>query len=242
MNKGFIYVASKQRWFYNMACQSALSLKDCVPDAHITLYTHNDFIDKKSNIFDNIITEIPVHERTKMWACAKTPYEKTVYLDSDTFVHSDEIMDLFNYADEYDLSFVNLEKEVPGNVQWAFADKDLKLQFKYHGGLFVFRNKSLVLDFMSTWFTEYDKQVNNWNFPQYNPNNRKWDMLTLWRLFNEEQFSRFHSINVGIIDKKFHHTLPQGHNHNLIIDHYPKDMYFDREPDNGIHTTQEQTN
>lgn len=242
MTKGFIYVGSVQKLFYNMACMSALSLKDCSPDADITLFTHENFVDKKADIFDNIITDIPVHVRAKMWCSARSPYDYTVYLDSDTLIYESEIIDMLEYPEKHLLSFQNLNTGVSGEAAWQYVDHDMQKPMIYHGGVYAFRKDPLTQDFMQTWFDAYVQQVNEWNFDEYNPVNKDWDMLTLWRLFNEPQFERFHNVDVGIIDNKFNHSPWESPVDKIVVQHYTKMNYFYKDKTNASFAVEKSEN
>lgn len=220
MNKGYMYVASLHETFYDMACMSAESIKDFYPEANITLFTHEMFVTKRADIFDNIITGIPAHKRAKMWAAARTPYDSTAYLDCDTFIYSEDIKDLLDYNNDNDISFQLLQRGTEGRPEWAYADRKMTMRFKYHGGIYTFKKTDLTMDFFQTWFDEYHKQITQPLKPYLNPENSKWDMLTLWRLFNEKEFERFQKLKVGHIDDKYNCTSHSNPNENITIFHY----------------------
>ena len=80
-------VATLSKPFYDAAIMAAESLIDEVPDAKICFFTHKDWLeDRHKYLFDKIVTPVPVHCRTKLWALNQTPYDKTIYLDVDVFV------------------------------------------------------------------------------------------------------------------------------------------------------------
>lgn len=244
MNKGFLYVGSVQKWFYNMACMSARSLRDCSPNEKIVLFTHKSFVDKKADVFDEVITNIPVHSRAKMWACARTPFEHTAYIDSDTLIVSDEISDIFTEAKDNDIIFTPVLKNSAGRAEWQYADKEMKYPFICHGGIYVFKKSDLVIDFMQTWYDEYIKQrtTDNKNLQKYyNKDNLSWDMLTLWRLMNEEKFDRFKNLKISNeLDTKFNYT-PYNETYNFpVITHYLKSIYRNMDETNEIFAIKKQ--
>lgn len=222
--KGFIYVASVDFMFYKMACMSALSLRDCYPDADITLFTHKEFVDDKSSVFNNIITNIPFHKRAKMWCASNTPYEKTAYLDADTLVVDAEIKDIFDYIENHDLAFQKLNIGVAGKPSWEYGDKDQTQRFELHGGIYCFNKTSSTLDFFKTWFDEYHKQINFWGeeHEHLNPDCKKWDMLTLWRLRYEDKFFQYKKISLNYLPNKYNYTPWENIIESPVIMHYPK--------------------
>ena len=89
-SKGYIYVASLKKLYYELGIESATSLRDLYPEANITLFTHETFIDddRPYKIFDNVVTNIPIHRRAKMWCMARTPYDYTFYNDCAVHGHA----------------------------------------------------------------------------------------------------------------------------------------------------------
>ena len=55
-NNGFIYIGSLTKPYYDAAVMSAESVKDYWPEAKITLFTHEPWVNEKrdSKIFDKI--------------------------------------------------------------------------------------------------------------------------------------------------------------------------------------------
>ena len=81
---------------------SAFTVKRFIPNAHITLFT-----DKKIDcpLFDDIqIFQMSL--RCKQFLLDKTPYDKTIFLDSDTKVNHN-ITELFDILDKYDIAMAH---------------------------------------------------------------------------------------------------------------------------------------
>src|SRR6056300_444358 len=100
--KGFLIVASKQKGFYRYSKYLAESIKDFWPEANITFFTHEEWVQSEDyDLFDNIITEgIPDHIRAKLWALNKTPYDITAYLDADMICEHEDIKNIFDELPE----------------------------------------------------------------------------------------------------------------------------------------------
>lgn len=244
MTKGFLYVGSVRKWFYNMACMSADSLRDVAPDANIVLYTHESFVDSRAKSFDQIITNIPYHSRAKMWCCARSPFDQTAYIDSDTLIVSDEVTSIFDEAKDNDIAFTPVLPNSAGRAEWQYADKEMKHQLSCHGGIYVSKKTELVDDFLQTWFDEFHKQIttDNVSLQKYYPReNLAWDMLTLWRLMNEEKFSRFKKLKISNeLDTKFNYTPYNPVNNFPVITHYLKQLYRNMDKTNEIFALEEQ--
>lgn len=126
-NKGFLYVGSLSKPYYDAALMSGESIKDYFPDAHLTLFTHKDWVTPRAHrIFENVITDIPVHCRAKLWALDQTPYEKTVYMDADTYCESPRIVDIFDeLPDDYDM-VMTINRAYNAKVVYFTNDRELR--------------------------------------------------------------------------------------------------------------------
>jgi len=192
MNNGYIYVATVKKCFYESACYSALTLRDYYPDANITLFTHEKWVDKNSDVFDNVVTkDVPEDIRAKMWAMARTPYNKTFYLDADTEIRSSEISKVFDQLDEnYDLVMGQVREYAHAIVKFPGG------RFKWHCGVCVYNNKSVTLELMQDWYDFWVLQQehyknNTWDLDDTLYPRTKlwhWDTWTFWRLLNLEGY------------------------------------------------------
>ena len=101
MSRGYLIVSTMARSFYEGMVMAVESLKDEVPDAKVAVFTHEEWIrDEDRHLFDHIITPVPVHVRTKLWALPQSPFDQTIYLDADMFVLNNEIEEVFDYLDD----------------------------------------------------------------------------------------------------------------------------------------------
>lgn len=181
-NKGYIYVASLKKLYYELGIESATSLRDLYPEANITLFTHEKFVDddRPYKIFDNVITHIPIHRRAKMWCMARTPYDYTFYNDCDSFVLHPDISKVFDGMGDKVYMCKNLLHTVSSKVLTYF-DNDGNFPY-YHGAVAWYKKTDFNIEFMETWWDEYIKQLHGpWDLP-YDKIWQKYDMFTLWRL------------------------------------------------------------
>lgn len=213
-DKGFIYVASNNKLFYELSLFSAESLRTFYPNANITLFTHEAFVDDRAkSFFNNIITGIPVHSRAKMWCMARTPYQKTFYNDVDSQIISRKIRDVFDEIEDCDMFFTESYWYTTGNYKWAFFDKAQTIPVKYHGAVCCYNKNNLVLDFMQTWFDEYIKQkAEPWPYDFAHKEWKQFDMFTLWRLTSGKfkEFDRFKELNIKLGPKIYNATIHDG--------------------------------
>ena len=108
MEKGIIYIvysAQNNDKFYKETIHSINTLKKTNPNLPVTVFT-----DKKldCNLIDNtvIIPKNEVELRIKHKYLLKSPYEKTLYLDTDTHVNYD-INEMFDILDKYEIALVH---------------------------------------------------------------------------------------------------------------------------------------
>lgn len=207
---GFILVASRDRLYYELALNAVQSLKDYYPNSHVTLFAHKNFLDDRAKIFDNIITDIPIHKRAKMWCMARTPYERTVYIDVDCLIRHRDIAKIHDFLDECDMFFGSHLHYTTLDIKWSYIDIDKKIPVQYHGSMCGYRKSSLTLDFMQTWFDEYIAQVcSTWPYTEYYKEWQQFDMFTLWRMTCKkfEEFKRFDSLNIKLLDRRWNNTI-----------------------------------
>jgi hypothetical protein len=181
VKKGFLYVASLRRGYYLAAKNSALSLLDYFPEAKITLFTHEEWVeDEDYEIFENIITDgVPRHHRAKLWALDKTPYDITAYLDCDTEIVHEDITTIFDQIPK------NVDIIFTANRPYNAAITKLSNteEMTEHCGLFVYRHNPKTINLMSAWWGEYLKQQEpGYDHEHYPKEALEWDTFTMWRL------------------------------------------------------------
>jgi hypothetical protein len=94
--RGIIYIATWQK-FAEEACRSATSAKECMPDISI-----------ESELFEQVVPIAnPTHgSEDKILHIAKSPYQETLYLDSDTHM-VDDCREFFSLLERFDLAAVH---------------------------------------------------------------------------------------------------------------------------------------
>ena len=158
MTEGYLYVAYGEK-FIKEAIASASSLKKYHRDAHITLVT-TELIEE--NIFDNIII---LEHRTKgskgqgymykVQGLLKTPYEKTFFVDTDTYF-LDSCQELFFLLDYYDILMV----KAPGDITITnFKEKQLIGYYPFNTGVIVFKKNNVIINLFKEWEEVYNNSI-----------------------------------------------------------------------------------
>lgn len=208
-DRGTIHVASYQYEYYEMALISAESHKDCNPSAHLTLFTHQNFVSSRATkYFDNIYINIPIHYRAKMWCMARTPYKFTYYLDVDSIIRSSRIKNIFNFlTDDIDAAWGTAIPYQVSDDRWFYIDKQKTITPSLHGGTVVYKGSEVMKEFMQTWFDKYVEQVTEpWKYEE--EHNEAWkifDMFTLWRMTcgQFKEFERFKNLKIIHLPRNF---------------------------------------
>lgn len=189
MKDGFVYVASVSEAYYKAAVRSAISLKDNYPEADITLFTHKSFFKEEDRkFFNNVNFDIPVHVRAKMWGMARSPYDRTLYVDADTEIRSERIAEVFDILGDNDIMFTRI---IPHVSKDRLIDKDNELE--YHGGIILYNSKDITIQLMHDWYNTYVTQINTYDwenskFAAYSKKLRPWDQFTIWYLLQQEEY------------------------------------------------------
>lgn len=162
MTHGIIYYATGKK-YYKQAEKSAKSVKKH-NEIPITIFTNRFSRDApKESIFDNIITiehnDYPFLDRIRYFK--QTPYEKSIYLDTDTIVSGD-ITPIFHMLDRFDIvaridPFRNTAGKHWGTHQ---AKIDVPEAFpEYQCGVLGFRNTKIIKELFDDWKTRYSEVV-----------------------------------------------------------------------------------
>lgn len=101
--RGVIYAATGEAYL-ETARRSARSLRKHCPGLPITLFSD---IDDQSGLFDRVVRIDGAHERSKVDAICDTPYDETLYLDTDTLIRED-ISDLFDLLQRFDIAIARV--------------------------------------------------------------------------------------------------------------------------------------
>ena len=145
---GFAYVATGEL-FFREAAEAARHLRTANPAARICLIA--DKVHGEKFWDDLVLVEQPGFNFRDKLNLAKCPYERFVYLDTDTYVAGD-LSDLFELLTRYDVIghqlFEGHDYRIP-EVPDAFPE--------FNGGVFGFRRSPAVEKFFAHWRELYDK-------------------------------------------------------------------------------------
>lgn len=169
MTNGYVYIVSnsvggiKTINYVKEAIFSAKSLKKVDKNANICLFT-----DKPITIENGIFDEIKIVEmslRCKQDFLLQSPYEKTIYIDSDTYINHN-INDMFDLLEKYELICCNdfarkRNFSIPEYMKIPSGFSEI------NGGIFGFRKCDNFNKFVELWNLYYNKykKVVIWDQP-----------------------------------------------------------------------------
>ena len=209
MNKGYLLVATLSKPFYDAGIMAIQSLKDEVPDAKVAFFTHADWIqDEHRHLIDHLITPVPVHCRTKLWALPKTPFDVTCYLDVDSFVISPEIEEVWDLLGDHDVVMSEnrpynakvvyfthddqVGPGIPGEELNHYDEKHMQLfrdgkahKFRWHCGMFVWKKNERTQRLWHEWMKWYRRHTVDKNTSPFPSGLSYWDTFAFWRALYE---------------------------------------------------------
>lgn len=157
MKAGFLYIAIGKRYILEAEI-SARSLKRFTRYP-ICLITDEEGYSNK--LFDIVqIEKMPGDFVAKIIGVAKTPFERTVYLDNDTFVCTDvdEMFDVLDYFDMSMLPFFFLHSySFFARYNPTYKLKYEKIIPEYHFGVMVYRMNEAVKTLMADWLVMHEE-------------------------------------------------------------------------------------
>ena len=153
---GFLYAATGAPWIRE-AMASVARLRSVHPDIPAVLFTNMPSV-AAGAAFDEVI---PVPDRSwvatevKLWAVRRSPFERTVFLDTDTDVVAD-VSDLFAVLDRFDIAaaptpFGRLQPNHPSDVGIPDAFPPAS------GGVLAFRDSPATAALFDAWWRLYQQ-------------------------------------------------------------------------------------
>ena len=167
MSKGYLYIVSNnvggvsETDYIREAIYSAKSLKKVDKNAKICLITDRPI---KNDIFDTIlIREMSI--RCKPYYLLHSPYDKTIYIDSDTYINHN-IDDLFEVLDKYDVAMIHdyARKRIFPIPEYMKIPTCFS---EVNGGIMAYKKNDRITNLINKWKHYYEKykKVVIWDQP-----------------------------------------------------------------------------
>lgn len=165
MSNGFLYIAFGNS-FTKEALMSIRSLKR-YNDEPVALFTDQPMHQSFRGLVDKHVQIEPAHIRAKVDFIDKTPFENTVYLDSDTLIVRN-ISDMFGVLGRFDVAVTNdyarkrlkYSKIVPEyeKIPYSFSE--------VNGGIMAYNSSEATKEFLKKWksyFYKYYRETSGWD-------------------------------------------------------------------------------
>jgi hypothetical protein len=162
-HKGFVYVATGTAYL-SEAFKSAESLRRHHPDVPVCLVTDNPPVERGP--FTEIRRPVGLvrHSPVDKVLAYEAPYDRVVFLDTDTFV-LDDLTPIFQLLDTFDLALL---QDV--NRGWNYELPDVPLSFsEFNTGVMAFRKSPQVAGFFAAWSREYNEMRDKYGFATDQP-------------------------------------------------------------------------
>lgn len=175
--RGFVYAATGAKWVHE-ANASAAQLRTVHDDIPRILYTNLPAVADRT-VFDDVIT-VPeqtwVQTEVKLWSVARSPFERTVYIDTDTYVCAD-VTGLFDVLARFDFAAIPVPFQRPPHAG-HFNPDDIPESFQsVNGGVFSFRRNDATARMLDEWWELFQDDKSRVGTAADQPSLR----IALWR-------------------------------------------------------------
>lgn len=147
-SRGVVYIVTEENYFKEFE-KSAKQLKKAT-DLSIALISleekHYGFVD------ENIVVDDPGKGSDKIYLLEKTPYDRTLYLDTDTYV-VDEIDELFDVLNQFELAI----RRAPQRASEEMEDVPPTFS-ELNTGVISYRKTEEVLQLFNDWKELYENR------------------------------------------------------------------------------------
>jgi len=155
--QGILYIATG-KIYIRAAMQSAASVIKHCPGLPTHLFSdwqnHGFAFDRTPFPFTTVEKILDPHRRSKVDYLAKTPFDETLYLDTDTTLNAD-IREMFQILQRFDIALAQAHRrnapERLGN--WRIELPQAFPQF--NSGVFLYGKTPKMLDFLQTWREQF---------------------------------------------------------------------------------------
>jgi hypothetical protein len=161
---GVIYRAWGKE-YNRQASMSAGTLKKHCPDIPITLFTDNPHGAKKHDCFDSIVyAKAPVYvfeqlHLSKLESLQQTPYDYTLYLDTDTYIVND-ITEIFGVLTKFDIAMCHEPSRINTRTnydRWGLDTTIPSCFGPFQGGVIAYKKSPVVSKGIKKMIHSYKK-------------------------------------------------------------------------------------
>ena len=146
--KGVIFVASGEKYVEEVR-DSLKRLKSVMPEIDATFYTDRNLDVAEA---DQVIVEEDLDRdySAKIKKMKESPYEKTIFLDSEVKVEED-FSEIFEVLEDFQMAFSFKNGTIQGESMYG-------MDMSYNTGVIAYRDDEVVQNFFSDWLEAYRKE------------------------------------------------------------------------------------
>ena len=165
LEKGFFYIVFGES-FIKEALMSIKSLKRNNAEP-VALYTDVEYNSSFDGLVDIHRKISPQHIRAKVDYITETPFQKTLYLDSDTVIVRN-ISDMFDVLERFDVAVTNdyaRKRKKYSNIIPEYEAIPYSFS-EVNGGIMAYNSSPAATEFLQLWkkyFYKYYSQTNGWD-------------------------------------------------------------------------------
>lgn len=154
-SQGVVYIATGEQ-FVHEALQSARSVKKHMPDLPVTLFT--DLAELKHDVPEPVNSVVILESvtnscRDKIQPLTDSPYEKTLFLDTDTYL-CEPVYDLFDMLDQFDIALA----QAPDRYQYDLPHLP-DCFTELNSGVIVYRKNQSVVELLNQWQETFEQML-----------------------------------------------------------------------------------
>jgi hypothetical protein len=156
-DQGVVYIATGDK-FVEEATLSARTVREQMPNVPIALMTD---LDTNIDVFDTTIEiEQPRHDfGDQVFHLGRTPYEKTIYLDTDIYLY-ESIEGLFTLLSNFDLAAAHNQRYYSSERVDIEGIAAIPRSFpEYNSGVVAMKRNDRVQSFLNEWRDAYEQVV-----------------------------------------------------------------------------------
>ena len=158
MSNGILYITYGRK-YVSAAIHSATTAREHCPGILIHLFVDKVFFEefgfaKDTAPFTSVSVIENPHRRSKVDYISRSPFDRTLYMDSDTSVAQD-ISGVFDVLDRFDIAAIHAMRRNSRRAH-EFWTKPIPSAFPhFNGGIILYRNTPKVLELLRNWSVAY---------------------------------------------------------------------------------------
>jgi lipopolysaccharide biosynthesis glycosyltransferase len=155
ISKGVLYITAGEKYIQE-ACHSVASLKSNSPQLKATILTNT--LIQNMDFDEQVLLKNPDYSfLDKVRNIYLSNYDRTLYLDSDTFI-CDDILEMFDLLDNFDIAL----SHAPGRFASGNNYHTYKMPESFpemNGGVIMFKKSAKIDRFFENWLNFYSKDI-----------------------------------------------------------------------------------